>query len=937
MPTMSFGQAAISLGLVTEAEVQECTLVQRKMREMGVDEPLGEIMIKKGRLTAQQHQQILKKLGIQVSPIPGYSILSKIGQGGMGTVYKAIQSSVNRTVAIKIMSPQATSDPSYVARFLKEAQAAGTLNHKNLIAAIDAGAAGGYYYFVMEFVTGKSCRELINANGPFDEKSSVQVASQMAEVLEHIHQHKMVHRDIKPENILLTPEMTVKLCDLGLAKSTLASDQSLTQEGLAVGTPYFMSPEQILGEKDIDIRADLYSLGATLFFLVSQRHPFEGKSSAETMNMHLRQPVPDVRKYAPKIGEDFAHVIHKLMAKSRSERYQTPLDLSEDIRTIQSGKAARLARLYAARHPSPKASSTQRIERLQKKPVGTPVAVGAAAAVIAIAGWLVWGQNGAQAVRSAPRTSPGAMAVAPVAESRLPEKPQDDPAKVRQASQLFARAEEAFATERWREARDLLNLLLAEHGKLQFTRDRSSTIGKMTGECEAKMERVAEGRTREIRDAREELREGHWKEAHDRFQRLGAAEFSSELARCRQEMEAEALLAEIRAAQEASNWTEIRLKVEELEQKFAGSESAGKRRTANQALLYRANVEQETAALIANAFAAYVRGDSAEATRLLADTEKRRDTDAYRASATRIRDLADQLSAGLAKQTEDQAKQAWVAALQSYESFLSAKRHDDAVDVLKTFQREQAHTKFCETKKAEIEIRLSEAGRRKARDREEEARKLWMTAQREAKALNFDPVLEAVNRLLGDLADTPSAKSNERALRQYKVLCEQGQGVPDNVLVMLEFEDYPGHWTTHGGAMAVNGIDAYQGRRAARLTLPQRGWASHPIQGISSRAETISFFARSLRKSPVAIVHTWLSVMIADDESIGYSGPSVSLGSEWKPVTLKLADFKTESPKAKQRTIMTYDKIRAIGWEPASNAGDCEIQIDALKIESRSK
>src|SRR5258706_8117244 len=145
MGTVSFGQAAVSLGLVTEANVQECSLVQRKMREMGVDEPLGEIMIKKGCLTAQQHQQVLKKLGIHVSPIPGYSILSKIGQGGMGTVYKATQSSVNRTVAIKIMSTQATQDPTYVARFLQEAQAVGRLNHKNLTAAIDAGAGGGEY------------------------------------------------------------------------------------------------------------------------------------------------------------------------------------------------------------------------------------------------------------------------------------------------------------------------------------------------------------------------------------------------------------------------------------------------------------------------------------------------------------------------------------------------------------------------------------------------------------------------------------------------------------------------------------------------------------------------------------------------------------------------------------------------------------------------
>src|SRR6185436_20310519 len=121
------------------------------------------------------------------------------------------------------------------------------LNHKHLIAAIDVGAAGGYYYFVMEYVVGKSCREIVGEKGAFDEAAAIKIATQMSEVLEHIHQHKMVHRDIKPENILLTSDLTVKLCDLGLAKSTAAVDQSLTQEGLTVGTPYFMSPEQIRG------------------------------------------------------------------------------------------------------------------------------------------------------------------------------------------------------------------------------------------------------------------------------------------------------------------------------------------------------------------------------------------------------------------------------------------------------------------------------------------------------------------------------------------------------------------------------------------------------------------------------------------------------------------------------------------------------------------
>ena len=165
-----FGQTAVQLGYLSDQQVSECISIQAKMREMGIDEPLGEILVKKGYITVLQKQNILKKLGIHTSPIPGYTILGKIGQGGMGSVYKASQTSVNRTVAIKILSQVATKDKTYIARFMQEAQAAAALNHKNLISAIDVGEAGGIYYFVMEYVTGKSCREILNTKGPFDQK-----------------------------------------------------------------------------------------------------------------------------------------------------------------------------------------------------------------------------------------------------------------------------------------------------------------------------------------------------------------------------------------------------------------------------------------------------------------------------------------------------------------------------------------------------------------------------------------------------------------------------------------------------------------------------------------------------------------------------------------------------------------------------------------------
>jgi serine/threonine protein kinase len=441
-PEAQYGQTAAGLGFISQAQVQECLTIQVKMREMGIDEPLGEILVKKRYLTPQQHQAVLKKLGVVTQPIPGYTLHAKIGQGGMGTVYKATQTSVNRLVAIKVLAPQFTKDRMFVARFFQEARAAGKLNHQNLISAIDVGEASGLFYFVMEFIVGRSCRDILNKEGPFPEARVQAVALQMAAALEYIHQHGMVHRDIKPENILLADDGTVKLCDLGLAKSTSAEEQSLTQTGLAVGTPHFMSPEQCRGDKDVDIRADLYGLGASLYFLVTGGHPYEGKSALETMNLHISAPVPDPRKAAPALGDGFARVIQKLMAKDRKDRYPTPTELLEDLRKIQSGAAPVHARPPAPR-PIAKVPSTARIQIVRPKP-RWPWLAAAAGGIALAAGLAAMMSSG----RDVPRPDPVAI--------RPPERPTEpsptaaktDPAPPRDPSPAaLARARVASAKD----------------------------------------------------------------------------------------------------------------------------------------------------------------------------------------------------------------------------------------------------------------------------------------------------------------------------------------------------------------------------------------------------------------------------------------------------------------------------------------------------------
>jgi len=261
--------------------------------------------------------------------IPGYEILAKIGEGGRGIVYRARQLSLDRLVAVKILSPELASDTEYTSKFLQEARAAAKLSHPNIVQAIEAGAHNGIWYFVMELVESGSLHDRLTTVGKFSEQETLDVAQQMAQALDFAWRRAhLVHRDIKPANILLSSDGRAKLADLGLAQRHGApADKS----GFTEGTPQYCSPEQCRGEPNLDIRADLYSLGATLFHLICGRPPFDGDNPAVVMGKQITdQPAPP-RSLNPNISPAFEAVVLKLLAKDPAQRFQSPADLLKEI------------------------------------------------------------------------------------------------------------------------------------------------------------------------------------------------------------------------------------------------------------------------------------------------------------------------------------------------------------------------------------------------------------------------------------------------------------------------------------------------------------------------------------------------------------------------------------------------------------------------------
>lgn len=242
-----------------------------------------------------------------------------------------------RAVALKILSPKYASRPKFVDQFIREARAAGALNHPNIIQVHDVATENDINYFSMEFVDGSTCMQILRADGPFPQGEALEICRQVARALEYAHQHRLIHQDIKPDNIMIGPGNLVKLADLGISKTF---DEAANEvEGKKVmGTPHYMAPEAALGKK-IDHRVDIYSLGATLYHLLTGKTPYHGTSATEVLKAHVMDPLPPLQDLNPEVSDDVCSLVERMMAKTPEERYQTATEVVQEIERLQGGSS----------------------------------------------------------------------------------------------------------------------------------------------------------------------------------------------------------------------------------------------------------------------------------------------------------------------------------------------------------------------------------------------------------------------------------------------------------------------------------------------------------------------------------------------------------------------------------------------------------------------
>jgi serine/threonine protein kinase len=319
-------------GLVDKSSLEKYLAELQKAGLPPDPSKLARLFVNDGLLTDFQAANLLRGRFTGFT-LGRYKILKRIGAGGMGAVFLAEHTTMRRTVALKVLPPDKVRDPACLGRFHREAQAVAALNHPNIVRAYDVDSDGKTHFLVMEYVDGVTLQDVVQKRGPLAITRAADIIKQVAAGLDHAHRAGLVHRDIKPANILVNKSQ-VKILDMGLARFFNDDTDSLTREfenNAVLGTADYLSPEQGRDSHEVDIRSDIYSLGATFYFLLTGRPPFAGGNLRQKLLWHQMKAPDPVRTHRPEVPESLEAVIAKMMAKNAADRYQSPAEVVQAL------------------------------------------------------------------------------------------------------------------------------------------------------------------------------------------------------------------------------------------------------------------------------------------------------------------------------------------------------------------------------------------------------------------------------------------------------------------------------------------------------------------------------------------------------------------------------------------------------------------------------
>jgi serine/threonine-protein kinase len=337
-------------GLVPQDVIKAVLAKQKDLVARGHPLSVLEICVRKNLVTVAEARWCEAGDHLPKDYLPGLELVARIGVGGMSHVYRAVDTNSRTPVAVKILLPRLARDPVARQRFEAESDLLCKLQHDNLVRGFYHYSADGVPYLVMELVEGPTALEVLDREGPFNEHDALAIILQAARALEYLHQQGLVHRDVKPGNLLVTKGGAIKLCDLGFAVAA-------GQDASASGTVQYLAPEQAVGERTLDTRADIYALGVTLFQLTMGKLPFDGSTDEEQLSRRVFDELRAKELKGMGVSQHLHYFIQKMMARERDVRYQTPAALIADIEESLEGRSSLERRTFGSRAASAKVAS----------------------------------------------------------------------------------------------------------------------------------------------------------------------------------------------------------------------------------------------------------------------------------------------------------------------------------------------------------------------------------------------------------------------------------------------------------------------------------------------------------------------------------------------------------------------------------------------------
>lgn len=966
--SLRLGELALQERWITPEQLRECLQVQARLAGMGVEEALGDLLVKKGYLTKSRLETLLRRMGMGIQAMGNYRLLARLGRGGMGTVYRAKHLVMDRVVALKVLDAEAARSRAFVERFLREARQAANLRHPNIVRAYDAGVVNGIYYYAMEYVRGETVYRQIRRSGPYSERKTVEVCMQIAGALDYLSGRGLVHRDVKPENLLVDSQGRARLCDFGLAKS--AADGTLTRSGFTFGTPYYMSPEQIDGKKKLDVRSDLYSLGACMFFMLTGRPPFSGKNLQEVLGRHLSQAPSSPRAFNPSVSEGLAEVCLRLLEKEPGRRYQTPRGLIADLRRIRAGAL-------------PLTMRVRRRRRLR----WALAACGVALPGLLAAAVLLVPPGSRQESKPPGPTEPPVSGTERPKEPAGPTKEPAGPTEDEKAAELYRQAELALKRGEWSRAHRLLARLEENYLETAFFRENRRAIFLMDAKAVSRS-RNPKGpepaeRPPDLKSSRElqarldeidrTMQNAKWKEALtllggmlDRKLPAGVEQrVRRNIEICESEIEAENDWKKIESEVEKQNWETVLVLLGAFREKHEGRKTFRAREQDLTRIRGQAEREQKARSILKDLLRARAEKDSAvvlDKGRVL--LKEYGDTVTVR---PRLQELREWI-----REAERPEREA--AARAVYETVRRNKESGDHAAVRAGVERllgEFGDTDFVRRRRPEIEALLQSVG--------PDVEPLLKKAGRLVERGRFEEALTLLGRIRAGRPDLPKGVAAELAELQKKA--ELGRDMKEAVRLVREkefekadgilsrireahpdlpkgmehrfrrlqeqvergldekrygykfrFDEGPKDWKEVGpGDPEIEKTKvAYSPRYAARVRFKGhgKGWSAvyKEVHGLSPRTKQIRFVARSGMGDPVA-VHFAVATRAGGRDHVYVLRQDVRDG--WTLVVLSPRNL---TPLDRRSPPLDPEKVHAIGFVHPPGARGIVFFVDDLEF-----